>query len=155
MSGIGIKRAAVIATTISSFIGGGLALAPSANATTQTLEVRALNLAIKHKGDKYQYGATGPHRFDCSGLTQYVYKHVTNGKKLARTAADQYRNSKHIKWANRKIGDLVFFHSGNSSSSIYHVGIYAGNGYIWHAPHTGAVVRKEKIWTSKFWLGRY
>lgn len=143
----------VVATA--ALLTGGLAFAPAADATTQPLAIRALNLAVKHKGDPYKWGATGPHKFDCSGLTQYVYKHVSNGKKIARTAADQYRNSKHIKWANRKIGDLVFFHSGTSTSSVYHVGIYSGGGYIWHAPHTGAKVRREKIWTNKIWLGRY
>jgi cell wall-associated NlpC family hydrolase len=46
---------------------------------------------------------------------------------------------------------LVFFHSGGS---VYHVAIYAGNNYIWHAPHTGAKVRKEKMWTQNVWYGR-
>jgi len=154
-SAIGIQGVVSTFAAATALFAGGIAVAPSAEAATPSLEVRALNLAIKHKGDKYQYGATGPHRFDCSGLTQYVYKHVKNGKKLARTAANQYRHSHHVSWKHRKIGDLVFFHSGSSASSVYHVGIYAGKGYIWHAPHTGAKVRKEKLWTHKIWLGRY
>ena len=34
-----------------------------------------------------------------------------------------------------EIGDLVFFHE------LGHVGMYIGNGYVIHAPHTGDVVR--------------
>jgi cell wall-associated NlpC family hydrolase len=45
----------------------------------------------------------------------------------------------------------VFFHYG---SSVYHVGIYAGKGRIWHAPRPGTRVRLEKIWTKQIWYGR-
>ncbi|NEB71586.1 C40 family peptidase, partial [Streptomyces fulvissimus] len=53
--------------------------------------------------------------------------------------------------ANRRKGDLVFFHSGGN---VYHVGIYAGGGRIWHSPKSGAVVRLEKIWTGNVRYGR-
>src|SRR5690606_21110916 len=94
-------------------------------------------------------GATGPNRFDCSGLTQYAFKKA--GKKLPRTAAQQNNKTRHISAKNRKAGDLVFFHSG---SYVYHVGIYAGKGKLWHAPKTGDVVRLQKIWTGSVWYGR-
>ncbi|GAA3502485.1 hypothetical protein GCM10019016_095940 [Streptomyces prasinosporus] len=45
----------------------------------------------------------------------------------------------------------MFFHSG---SYVYHVGIYAGQNKIWHAPKTGDVVRLQKIWTKSVWYGR-
>ncbi|WP_299537031.1 C40 family peptidase [uncultured Streptomyces sp.] len=110
---------------------------------------RALHVAASKKGAPYQYGATGPRRFDCSGLTLYSFKRV--GKKLPRTAAQQYNKTRHISSAHRRKGDLVFFHQG---SYVYHVGIYAGKGKMWHSPKTGAVVRLEKIWTKKVWYGR-
>lgn len=94
-------------------------------------------------------GATGPRRFDCSGLTLYSFKRV--GKKLPRTAQQQYNKTRHITSSQRRKGDLVFFHSGRS---VYHVGIYAGNGKIWHSPKTGSVVRLERIWTKRVWYGR-
>ncbi len=100
------------------------------------------------KGAPYKYGAQGPKRFDCSGLTLYAYKRA--GKRLPRTAAAQYNRTRHIKAGSRKGGDLVFFHSG---SGVYHVGLYAGGGRIWHAPKTGTVVRLERIWTKKVWYG--
>ena len=97
----------------------------------------------------YSSGATGPRRFGCSGLTPYSLNKA--GKTLPRTAAQQYNKTRHIGAGSRKAGDLVFFHSG---SNVYHVGIYAGKGKIWHAPKTGDVVRLQKIWTKSVWYGR-
>jgi cell wall-associated NlpC family hydrolase len=113
---------------------------------------KALGIAAAKQGSPYQWGATGPNTFDCSGLTMYAFKKA--GKTLPRTAAQQYNRTKHIAASARKKGDLVFFHSGSSSASVYHVGIYAGHGNIWHAPKTGASVRLEHIWTRAVWYGR-
>lgn len=142
------KRAVVTSTVITALVGSGLALAPEASATT-SLKSEAYSTAVSKKGDWYQYGAAGPTRFDCSGLTYYSFKH--HGKTIPRVAASQYNYSKHISKSSRAKGDLVFFYN---SGGIYHVGFYAGNGYVLHAPHTGAKVRYEKIWTSSVKYGR-
>ncbi|MEU1215362.1 C40 family peptidase [Streptomyces sp. NPDC005791] len=110
---------------------------------------KALKIAASKKGAPYSWGAAGPHRFDCSGLTLYAFKKV--GRKLPRTAQQQYNKTRHISRSQRQRGDLVFFHAGRS---VYHVGIYAGSGKIWHSPKTGAVVRLEKIWSGNVWYGR-
>ncbi|MFE1885826.1 C40 family peptidase [Streptomyces diastatochromogenes] len=145
MARAGTASALTLAAVGGSIVVPGLATDASAAGTA----TKALQIAASKKGSPYQYGATGPRRFDCSGLTQYSFKKA--GKKLPRTAAQQYNKTHHISARNRKAGDLVFFHSG---SSVYHVGIYAGKGKIWHAPKTGAVVRLEKIWTKSVWYGR-
>jgi len=132
------------AVTVPSLLPG---TAQSAEAAA--IASRALHIAASKKGSLYQYGATGPHRFDCSGLTLYSFKHV--GKRLPRTAAAQYNSTRHISSYSRRVGDLVFFHSG---PFVYHVGIYAGGGRIWHAPKTGTKVRLERIWTRSVWYGR-
>ncbi|MDX3246329.1 MULTISPECIES: C40 family peptidase [unclassified Streptomyces] len=144
----------VRAGTASAFaiaaVGGSVVvpgLAPDASAATPA--TKALQIAASKKGAPYKYGATGPKRFDCSGLTLYSYKKA--GKTLPRTAAQQYNKTKHISASSRKAGDLVFFHSG---SNVYHVGIYAGNGKIWHSPKTGDVVKLQKIWSKSVWYGR-
>ncbi len=49
-------------------------------------------------------------------------------------------------------GDLVF--SRNSTGALCHVGLWAGNGYMWHAPRTGDVVKKSKIWSTDVFHGR-
>ncbi|WP_326676062.1 C40 family peptidase [Streptomyces sp. NBC_01237] len=130
---------------------GSTMLAPGlvTDAEAATHSTKALKIAASKKGSPYKYGASGPRRFDCSGLTLYSFKKA--GKKLPRTAQQQYNKTRHISSSMRKKGDLVFFHSGRS---VYHVGIYAGKGKIWHSPKTGALVRLEKIWSNSVWYGR-
>ncbi|OEJ28074.1 glycoside hydrolase [Streptomyces agglomeratus] len=130
---------------------GGTMLAPGAvpEAHAAAHSTKALNIAASKKGAPYKYGAAGPSRFDCSGLTLYSYKKA--GKSLPRTAQSQYNKTRHISASSRKRGDLVFFHSGRS---VYHVGIYAGSGKIWHSPKSGSVVKLEKIWSKSVWYGR-
>ncbi|PRH77402.1 glycoside hydrolase [Streptomyces solincola] len=122
--------------------------APEAQAATSHA-AKALSTAAAKKGAPYAYGATGPSRFDCSGLTLYSYKKA--GKSLPRTAQQQYNKTRHLSTSGRQKGDLVFFHRGGS---VYHVGIYAGQNKIWHSPKSGAVVRLEKIWSKSVYYGR-
>jgi cell wall-associated NlpC family hydrolase len=42
-------------------------------------------------------------------------------------------------------GDLIVFLSGGYG---YHAAIYAGDGYMYDAPHAGATVGKHKIFDS-------
>ncbi|MFE9535377.1 C40 family peptidase [Streptomyces sp. NPDC006691] len=144
-----VRLGTVCALTLA--ITGGTTLAPggTSGASAAAVASRALHVAASKKGSPYQYGASGPSRFDCSGLTLYSFKQA--GRKLPRSAQQQYNSSRHVTASARKAGDLVFFHSGGS---VYHVGIYAGNGRIWHSPKTGAVVRLERIWSSAVWYGR-
>jgi len=141
-------RAGVTSALTLAAVAGSTLLA-SAPADAATIEAKALHIAASKHGDPYRYGSAGPNRFDCSGLTYYSFKHA--GKTLPRTAQAQYNKVHHISRASLRPGDLVFFHSGRS---VYHVGIYAGHNKIWHAPHTGARVRLEKIWTSAVYFGR-
>ncbi|MEV0319791.1 C40 family peptidase [Streptomyces sp. NPDC050658] len=139
------------ASALTLAVVGGTLVAPGLTTEAQaaTHGTKALKIAAAKKGSPYRYGAAGPNRFDCSGLTLYSFKRA--GKKLPRTAAQQYNKTRHISAANRTRGDLVFFHSGRN---VYHVGIYAGKGRIWHAPKSNTVVRLEKIWTKSVWYGR-
>lgn len=140
----------LVTVTASVALAGGLVLtaAPDSHAATP-IRVKALSTAAAQKGDPYKSGAAGPDAFDCSGLTYYSFK--KNGKTLPRTAQAQYNKSTKISKSNRTKGDLVFFGPANG---IYHVGIYAGNGYIWHSPKPGKRVEKVKLWTSSVRYGR-
>ncbi|MEU5609835.1 C40 family peptidase [Streptomyces sparsogenes] len=145
-----VSRAGAVSALTVAAVGGPVAgpgLPQQAEAASAA--AKALQVAASKKGAPYVYGAAGPNRFDCSGLSQYAYKRA--GKRLPRTAAQQYNRTRHIKTASRRGGDLVFFHSGRS---VYHVGLYAGRGRIWHAPKPGTVVRLERIWTKKVWYGK-
>lgn len=145
MARAGTASALTIAAVGGSIVVPGVA----SDAEAATPATKALQVAASKKGSPYKWGAAGPHRFDCSGLTLYSYKKA--GKSLPRTAAQQYNKTRHISASSRKTGDLVFFHSG---SNVYHVGIYAGKGKIWHSPKSGEVVKLQKIWTKSVWYGR-
>lgn len=103
-----------------------------------------LDEAYKHLGKPYQWGATGPSSFDCSGLTQYVYKQAL-GISIGRTTQDQINSGVEVSYSDIQPGDLVFTHSN-------HVGIYVGNGQMIHSPQTGDVVKVSNIDT--FWRAR-
>lgn len=119
------------------------------SAVVSSLGVRAVQLAATRAGDPYVYGGDGPHSFDCSGLVQWVYRHLDTD--LPRTAGAQYSATRHIPHSQARVGDLIFFAHGGR---IYHVAIYAGHGWIWAAPYPGRAVEKEKLWTSNYLVGR-
>ncbi|MER7764632.1 C40 family peptidase [Streptomyces sp. NPDC097619] len=140
------------ASALTLAVVGGSVLLPGGSGTAEAAvspAQKALQTAASKKGAPYKWGAVGPSRFDCSGLTLYSYKQA--GKTLPRTAAQQYNKTARIGSTARKPGDLVFFHS---RGSVYHVGIYAGSGKVWHSPKAGSTVRLEKIWTSSVKYGR-
>ena len=90
--------------------------------------------------------------FDCSGLTQYVYRHY--GKSIPRTADGQFlhfrRESRSRAWG----GDLVFFHENSSpNSSVYHVGIYEGSNHMVSAANASEGIRWQTIWSSDVTFG--
>ncbi|WKX08411.2 C40 family peptidase [Streptomyces sp. NL15-2K] len=92
-------------------------------------------------GKPYVYGATGMSSYDCSGLTSRAY--AAAGIGIPRTSQAQAGiGTKIYSVSQLKVGDLVFFFN-----DLHHVGLYAGNGQIIHAPRTGTVVRYESMST--------
>jgi len=118
--------------------------------TVQNKGAKVLAEAAKHKGALYKFAASGPKRFDCSGYTMYVYKKAA-GKKLPHKANSQQKYGKAVSKGNKKIGDLIVFRSGSYGT---HAGIYAGNGYMWDSPHSGARVGKHKMYGSNYVVRR-
>lgn len=100
-------------------------------------------------GARYQYGATGPNAFDCSGYTGYVFAKM--GISLPRTSSAQRAAVRTV--SNPQPGDLVFVYNGGGGS-IGHVGIYAGNGYWWEASNPSAGVGKHRAWSTNVSYGR-
>lgn len=118
---------------------------PNRGETTATGSVAAvLNEAYNHIGKWYEYGATGPNTFDCSGFTSYVYSKAT-GIYIGRTTYDQINAGREVSYSELQPGDLVFPHSG-------HVGIYVGGGQMIHAPQTGKQIQVAPVY--KFWRAR-
>jgi cell wall-associated NlpC family hydrolase len=123
---------------------------PTASHMRRKVNVKLeMKTAASLKGRPYRYGAAGPRAFDCSGYVQYVFK--KQHWNLTRTAADQYRHTKHVSHMQARVGDLVFFYNG---SGVYHVGIVAGHMTMWAAPHTSAVMHKQKIYGHQWKIGR-
>jgi len=88
-------------------------------------------------GTPYVWGGTSPKPgFDCSGFTQYVYKHF--GISIGRTTYDQIKDGVQVSRDQLQPGDLVFF---GTWGNPHHMGIYVGNGSYIHAPRTGDVVK--------------
>jgi cell wall-associated NlpC family hydrolase len=115
--------------------GGGTAaavVAAPAPAPTNAAQI-AVDTALAQRGDMYLYGATGPDRFDCSGLTSFAYKAA--GVSIPRTSKAQSTYGTPVSKANLKPGDLVFFYS-----PVSHVGMYIGNGQMVHASTAGKPV---------------
>jgi cell wall-associated NlpC family hydrolase len=118
-------------------------------ARSSTLGARAVQEAARHAGKPYRYGAAGPHAFDCSGFTQYVFG--TLGISLPHNSAAQYGSVRHVAKGDLEVGDLVFMKSGGR---ISHVGIYAGDNSMWVARRSGTTVTRQTLWTSDFLVGR-
>ena len=99
--------------------------------------------AARYLGVPYQWGGTDPATgLDCSGLVQRTFADL--GVDLPRTTYDQVKAGAEVPTlAAAEPGDLVFF-----GSPPEHVGIYVGNGQMLDAPHTGARVRIEPVWSS-------
>jgi peptidoglycan DL-endopeptidase CwlO len=123
--------------------------APAKSSHASSTGSAVLAVAARYVGTPYVYGGTSPRGFDCSGYTGYVYRQL--GKSLPRTADQQMRATRRISRTQARAGDLVFFVSGGRA---YHVGIYAGGGMMYDAPHTGKRVQKRAIWDAAVVFGR-
>ena len=138
------QNAARAASSYSTTNGGAASAAAGSVVTSGSGKGQAIvNTAMRYLGTPYRWGGTSPGGFDCSGLVQYVCR--ANGISVPRVAASQRGAGRYVSRENLQPGDLVFFSNGGG---ISHVGIYAGNGNMIHAPHTGDVVKVASINSS-------
>ena len=120
--------------------------APSPSAPSPTA-VAALSFALVQVGTPYRFGGEGGGGFDCSGLVQAAYGSA--GVRLPRVAQAQYDAGPRLATGSAlRPGDLVFF--GASATAVDHVGMVVTTGEMVDAPHTGAVVRVEPIWSDGY-----
>ncbi len=113
--------------------------APAARASA----AKAIATAAAQIGDPYQWGAAGPDRFDCSGLTMYAW--AAAGVSLPHSSRAQFSSLPKVPLSEIQPGDLVF-----RGSPIHHVAIYEGNGVVIAAPHSGESVRRQSLFGSRW-----
>lgn len=111
----------------------------------------AVEVAAGLIGKPYVWGAEGPRAFDCSGLTQYVFREV--GIELPRRAISQSRIGDA---AGRRLrrGDLIFFSTDERRSLVTHVGIYEGGGIMINASKRHGRVRRDSL-SEEYWIDRF
>ncbi len=119
-------------------VGGATAGTPSPpviyTGPTSTQAEKAIAFAYAQLGKPYQYGATGPGTYDCSGLVQAAW--AAAGVGIPRDTYEQWAALPHIPMSDLEPGDLIEYNDEG------HVAIYVGDGYIIDAPHTGAFVER-------------
>ena len=127
---------------------GVLKAQPAGHRRSESFDMRVANYVKRFIGAPYVYGGTSPAGFDCSGLAQYVYRHF--GKRIQRTAEEQFLQFRRISKSRAWGGDLVFFHvSSDPNSYVYHVGVYEGGHSMVAATTPAGGVR----WESFAWAG--
>ena len=110
---------------------------PSYKGPTSTQAGKAVAFAYAQIGKPYEWGATGPSSFDCSGLTMSAW--AAAGVSIPRISYDQMSELPSVSTSALQPGDILGF-AGNS-----HVGIYVGGGYLIDAPQTGEDVEKVAL----------
>lgn len=116
--------------------------AGSGTITVPPLNKKVVAEAQTHLGQPYVWGATGPRKFDCSGLVMYSYAKF--GYATPRISEDQRTAARLIPASRAVPGDLVFYN--DQVGDVYHVGIYLSPGKTVAAVDPAEGVTYQNIW---------
>ncbi|WP_052712165.1 C40 family peptidase [Domibacillus indicus] len=105
----------------------------------------------KFMGVPYVFGGTTPRGFDCSGFTQYIFKHAA-GISLPRTAEQQYNVGKAVSKSDLQPGDLIFY-ANTYKKGISHVGVYAGGNMVLNATSSSGIALVSM--NNSYWGPKY
>jgi cell wall-associated NlpC family hydrolase len=141
----GIRQAIFAYNHIQAYVSAVLAWA--ARYTTpaaSTSAVTAIDFALRQLGKPYQWGATGPDAFDCSGLVFAAY--AAAGIHIARTTFGWRQDGPQIPLSQIRPGDLLFSAGTDGTpANPGHVVLYLGGGQIIQAPQTGQDVQIDPL----------
>ena len=113
---------------------------PGHRPASATRAAQAVAFAMRQRGKPYQWGAEGPHAFDCSGLTWAAWRAA--GVAIPRTAAGQLAGLPRVGGRLRP-GDLVVYRSRGPSRR--HAAMVVGRGRMVEALGRGIPVRSTSI----------
>ena len=95
---------------------------------------------------RYLWGGVSAYGFDCSG---FVYSlHRALGIQLPRDAQDQLASGVPVDLITAQPGDLCFFAHQRGRGAVHHVALYAGDGWLLHAPTPGQYVTYLQLSTT-------
>ena len=101
-----------------------------------------IRYAYAQLGKPYQWGATGPGSFDCSGLTMMAWAQA--GVSLPHSSGAQIGIGRRVTQSELQPGDLIFRYS-----PISHVSLYVGDGQQISATHTGSTVKLQSAFQGE------
>ncbi|MEV4821928.1 C40 family peptidase [Micromonospora sp. NPDC049274] len=136
-------------------LGAGYVAGQSSNGmSAHPRALAAVRYALAQRGDPYKWSEEGPDAFDCSGLMWAAYRSPgADYFDLPRVSRDQYAATRARTVPQNALlpGDLMFFASGSSWTTIHHVAMYIGNGKMVQAPTTGDVVKVSVVNWSRLY----
>lgn len=136
------------AVVTTSGIGAGGTTQATYPGPTGTQADAAVAFVYAQLGKPYQWGATGPGSYDCSGLVQAAW--AAAGVAIPRDTYEQWAALPHIPLSMVQPGDLLYY------DGIGHVSMYVGGGYIIDAPQTGLNVERipmNTAWYAQTFVG--
>ncbi|MDD5131647.1 MAG: NlpC/P60 family protein [bacterium] len=98
--------------------------------TSQAVEQKIVEIALRYLGLPYKYGGESLWGIDCSAFVRRVWGFF--GLDLPRTSREQFTIGEKTSISDLKPGDLVFFHK-QGRKPVSHVGIYIGDSKFVHA----------------------
>jgi cell wall-associated NlpC family hydrolase len=126
---------------------------------------------IQKTPDGYPYGAQPHGGVDCSGFTWYVMREKASGwspkrpykgfalpERSSAQMASATPKKKRLGFKELKPTDLVFFASGGRGAdpaSVYHVGIYLGNGWMIDSSGSKDGVSLSYMGQGSWYLGQF
>ncbi len=121
-----VTRFLLLASIVSGLLIANAAPMAAAEPLTEAQQV--IKVALAQKGAKWSFAATGPNKFDCSGLVTFSFRETglldrIGGKR--RTVAGFYKYFNDLGKADKvegEPGDLIVW--GRNK----HIGIYLGDG---------------------------
>ena len=154
LAGLGLTATTLTALPATAADGDTQTTSTTQRTVAQRVSARVLSakdVAMRQRGDAYAYGASGPDRFDCSGLVFYSFRRA--GFPVPRTSGAQAGFTRRIAKQDMRAGDLMFFYG---SGGVYHAAIFLkwsrGHAVMVHSPGSGQRVRVAVPWTSS-WFG--